>query len=109
MPATTSPPRPVARHAWKFFLAVGVVLLALYLWVPPLAGSAPVINALGLAPVLAIFVGVRMHRPAAATAWTNQLVLPNGAVMTALTMLVSRPPTTTVPKACHQCPPTSPG
>ena len=70
MPATTSPPRPVARHAWKFFLAVGVVLLALYLWVPPLAGSAPVINALGLAPVLAIFVGVRMHRPAAATAWT---------------------------------------
>jgi diguanylate cyclase (GGDEF)-like protein/PAS domain S-box-containing protein len=70
MPATTSPPRPVAAHAWRFFLAAGVVLLALYLWVPPLAGSAPVINVLGLAPVVAIIVGVRMHRPAARTAWT---------------------------------------
>jgi hypothetical protein len=45
---------------------------------------------------------------AATTPWTNQLVLPNGAVITALTMPVSRPATTRVPKACHQCPPTSP-
>ena len=41
----------------------------LYLFVKPLAGSAPVINVLGLAPVVAIIVGVRIHRPAAARAW----------------------------------------
>ena len=45
------------------------MLLGLYLFVEPLAGSAPVMNVLGLAPVLAIIVGVRMHRPAAAPAW----------------------------------------
>jgi diguanylate cyclase (GGDEF)-like protein/PAS domain S-box-containing protein len=59
----------LARHAWMLFLASGVVLLVLYLFVKPLAGSAPLINVLGLAPVLAIVVGVRMHRPAAAAAW----------------------------------------
>src|SRR5688572_905603 len=57
------------RRAWILFLAAGVVVLALYLFVPPLAGSAPVMNVLGLAPVLAILFGIRMHRPAAAPAW----------------------------------------
>ena len=69
MAEATSSPRAVARHAWKFFLAAGVVLLALYLFVEPLAGSAPIMNVLGLAPVVAIIVGIRMHRPAAALAW----------------------------------------
>ena len=69
MDATTSPRPAVARHGWKLFLATGGLLLGLYLFVKPLAGSAPLINLLGLAPVVAIIVGVRMHRPAAAPAW----------------------------------------
>jgi diguanylate cyclase (GGDEF)-like protein/PAS domain S-box-containing protein len=59
----------MARRAWILYLAGGGVLLALYLFVKPLAGSAPVMNVLGLAPVLAIIAGIRMHRPAAAPAW----------------------------------------
>ena len=42
---------------------------ALYLFVKPFAGSGPVINVLGLAPVVAIAVGVRLHRPEARLAW----------------------------------------
>jgi diguanylate cyclase (GGDEF)-like protein/PAS domain S-box-containing protein len=57
------------RRAWILFLAAGCLLLGLYLFVEPLAGSAPVMNVLGLAPVLAILAGIRMHRPAAAPAW----------------------------------------
>jgi diguanylate cyclase (GGDEF)-like protein/PAS domain S-box-containing protein len=51
------------------FLAAGGVLMALYLFVEPLAGSGPVMNMLGLAPVVAIMVGIRLHRPVAAPAW----------------------------------------
>jgi PAS domain-containing protein len=59
----------IASLVWIAFLAVGGVLLALYLFVPPLAGSGPLINLLGLAPVLAIAAGVRLHRPQAKLAW----------------------------------------
>jgi len=59
----------MASWVWKLFLALGVILLALYLFVKPLAGSGPLINVLGLAPVLAIAAGVRRHRPQARTAW----------------------------------------
>jgi diguanylate cyclase (GGDEF)-like protein/PAS domain S-box-containing protein len=59
----------IARRAWMLFLAAGVVLLTLYLFVKPLAGSGPVINLLGLAPVLAILAGIRLHRPGASVAW----------------------------------------
>ena len=69
MPAKASPRSAVVRRAWMLFLAVGVVLLGLYLFVKPFAGSAPGKNVLGLAPVVAIFAGIRMHRPAAAFAW----------------------------------------
>jgi diguanylate cyclase (GGDEF)-like protein/PAS domain S-box-containing protein len=51
------------------FLAAGATLLALYLFVEPLAGSGPVMNLLGLAPVVAIIAGVRLYRPAARSAW----------------------------------------
>jgi diguanylate cyclase (GGDEF)-like protein/PAS domain S-box-containing protein len=61
--------RPLASWAWMLFLAVGVLITALYLFVKPLAGSGPVINVLGLAPVLAIAAGVRLHRPQARLAW----------------------------------------
>jgi diguanylate cyclase (GGDEF)-like protein/PAS domain S-box-containing protein len=59
----------IASWAWMLFLAVGVIIMALYLFVKPLAGSGPVINVLGLAPVLAIAAGVRLHRPQARFAW----------------------------------------
>jgi diguanylate cyclase (GGDEF)-like protein/PAS domain S-box-containing protein len=58
-----------ASRAWLLFLAVGVLIMALYLFVEPLAGSGPVINVLGLAPVLAIAAGVRLHHPRAKLAW----------------------------------------
>jgi hypothetical protein len=51
------------------FLAAGAAITALYLFVKPFAGSGPVINVLGLAPVVAIGVGVRLHRPEARLAW----------------------------------------
>ncbi len=41
----------------------------LYVFVPPLKGSGPVINVLGLSGVIAIVAGMRMHRPRARSAW----------------------------------------
>ena len=37
--------------------------------VPPFRGSGPLMNLLGLSPVVAILVGVRMHRPASPGPW----------------------------------------
>ena len=51
------------------YLGACAVLLALYLFVPPLKGSAPVMNALGLSPVVGILAGVRIHRPKSAAPW----------------------------------------
>src|SRR4029453_5661623 len=58
-----------ASWGWMLFLAAGAAITALYLFVPPFAGSGPVMNVLGLAPVLAIPVGVRLYRPEARLAW----------------------------------------
>ncbi len=57
------------RHAWKIYLAVTGSVTALYVFVPPLKGSGPVINLLGLSGVIAILVGLRIHRPRAKGAW----------------------------------------
>ena len=59
----------LASWGWMVFLAAGAAITALYLFVKPFAGSGPVINVLGLAPVVAIGVGVRLHRPEARLAW----------------------------------------
>jgi diguanylate cyclase (GGDEF)-like protein/PAS domain S-box-containing protein len=62
--------RLLARAAaWQLLLAGGALLCALYVWVPPFKGSGPVMNLLGLSPVVAILVGVRRHRPAARRSW----------------------------------------
>jgi diguanylate cyclase (GGDEF)-like protein/PAS domain S-box-containing protein len=58
-----------ASWGWMLFLAVGALITALYLFVDPFAGSGPVMNVLGFAPVLAIAAGVRLHRPRARLAW----------------------------------------
>ena len=55
--------------AWAGFLVVGVVLAALYLFVAPFKGSGPVFNLLGFAPVVAILVGIRLHRPSSRAPW----------------------------------------
>ena len=61
---------PLRRlQGWQLYLAAGALLCALYVWVPPFAGSGPVMNLLGLSPVLAILAGVRIHRPASRGPW----------------------------------------
>jgi diguanylate cyclase (GGDEF)-like protein/PAS domain S-box-containing protein len=57
------------RPAWVWYLAVGTLLTALYMFVPPLKGNGPLINALGLAGVVAIVVGIRRNKPGARAAW----------------------------------------
>jgi len=57
------------RWAWLAYVAGALVLVVLYSAVAPLKGSGPVFNLLGLSPVIAILVGVRLHRPASPTPW----------------------------------------
>jgi diguanylate cyclase (GGDEF)-like protein/PAS domain S-box-containing protein len=59
----------VRRRVWLAYLAGGVVLTALYLTVAPLKGSGPVMNLLGLSPVVAILCGIRLHQPESKTPW----------------------------------------
>jgi diguanylate cyclase (GGDEF)-like protein/PAS domain S-box-containing protein len=54
---------------WQAYLGAGALLTALYVFVDPFAGSGPVINLLGLSPVVAILVGLRRHRPASRGPW----------------------------------------
>src|SRR6476620_6135040 len=67
--AMASPPQRRRLAPWSVYLGACSVLLVLYLFVPPLQGSAPVMNALGLSPVVAILAGVRRHRPRFAAPW----------------------------------------
>src|SRR3954449_13240684 len=54
---------------WQSYLLVGALLCALYVWVPPFAGSGPVMNLLGLSPVVAIVVGLKRYRPVSVGPW----------------------------------------
>ena len=54
---------------WQAYLVVGAIITALYVFVPPFAGSGPVFNLLGLSPVIAILVGLRRHRPVSPGPW----------------------------------------
>src|SRR4051812_11326119 len=54
---------------WRLYLVAGALVCALYVWVAPFAGSGPVMNLLGLSPVLAILAGIRIHRPASRGPW----------------------------------------
>ena len=57
------------RSLWLWYLAAAVVLTSFYVLVPPFKGNAVAINALGLSSVIAIGLGIRMHRPKALLAW----------------------------------------
>jgi diguanylate cyclase (GGDEF)-like protein/PAS domain S-box-containing protein len=54
---------------WVLYLAAGALLTAAYLLLPPFRGSGPVMNLLGLSPVVAILAGLRMHRPRSTGPW----------------------------------------
>jgi hypothetical protein len=56
-------------RAWIGYLLAGGVLAALFAAVPPFAGAGPVMNLIGLSPVLAVLAGLRLHRPASAAPW----------------------------------------
>jgi diguanylate cyclase (GGDEF)-like protein/PAS domain S-box-containing protein len=58
-----------ALPLWQTYLSAGALLCALYLFVPPFAGSGPVMNLLGLSPVAAILLGLRRHRPQSRGPW----------------------------------------
>jgi len=68
--AETNSRRGVASWGWIAFLGAGALITTLYLLVPPLKGSGPVMNVLGLSPVVAIAAGVRLYRPQARVAWS---------------------------------------
>jgi diguanylate cyclase (GGDEF)-like protein/PAS domain S-box-containing protein len=60
------------RHSlrlWQAHLLIGALLCGLYVFVPPFAGSPIIMNILGLAPVVAIVVGLRRYRPASPGPW----------------------------------------
>lgn len=54
---------------WQAYLLAGALICALYVFVPPFARSGPVFNLLGLSPIVAILVGLRLHRPASPGPW----------------------------------------
>ena len=56
-------------RAWLWYLAVSGLLTTAYLVVPAVKGNGPLINILGLSSPVAIFVGMRLHRPRARAAW----------------------------------------
>ncbi len=54
---------------WRRFLGLGVALGVVYFAVPSPVSKVMTWGVAGLAPVVAILVGVRWHRPARAGAW----------------------------------------
>ena len=61
--------RLAAQRLWLLYLGTGVLLTVAYLTLAPLKGSGPVMNLLGLSPVVAILVGLRLHRPRSSGPW----------------------------------------
>jgi diguanylate cyclase (GGDEF)-like protein/PAS domain S-box-containing protein len=54
---------------WLYYLIGGGLLMAAYLWFPPLKASGPLINVLGLSSSIAIGVGIYLHRPQSRAWW----------------------------------------
>jgi signal transduction histidine kinase len=67
------PQLPIARlmrkRGWWLFLVVMAPLVGFYLFGPTWFNAGPVFNGIGLSAVVAIVVGVRVHRPRASAAW----------------------------------------
>ena len=45
------------RPAWVWYLGIGSLVTAMYMFVPPLKGNGPLINVLGLSGVVAVMAG----------------------------------------------------
>jgi hypothetical protein len=75
----------VRSRAWWVYLLLLAPVVGLYLFGPALVNSGPVFNAIGFSGVVAIIVGVRLHRPRAALAWylfaTGQALFIGGDVL----------------------------
>ena len=56
-------------RAWWLFLLLMAPVVGLYLFGPKALNAGPVFNAIGFTGVVAIIVGVRVHRPAYSAAW----------------------------------------
>jgi diguanylate cyclase (GGDEF)-like protein/PAS domain S-box-containing protein len=73
------------RAPWIGFLAFGVLLGVVYFGVPNPVSKVVVWGAAGLAPVVAILVGVRWHRPRRRLPWlllaTGQLAFTTGDII----------------------------
>ncbi len=57
------------NHVWAWYLGVTGAWMFVYLFVPPLKGSGPLINAIGFSGAIALVVGIRLHKPKAKAAW----------------------------------------
>ena len=62
-------PAAVASLAWIVYLALAVGASSLYLFAPGLQGTGPLFNLISGSSVIAILVGIRIHRPAAPWPW----------------------------------------
>ncbi|MDX6560360.1 MAG: hypothetical protein QOD65_174 [Gaiellales bacterium] len=60
---------PWRKHVWAIYLAVAVLASAVYLVAPGVRGSAPLFDLISGSSVIAILVGIRIHRPAAPWPW----------------------------------------
>src|SRR6476469_2758497 len=56
-------------RAWWLYLLVMAPIVGLYQFGPGIFNEGPVFNGFGLSAVVAIVVGVRMHRPSDARPW----------------------------------------
>jgi hypothetical protein len=64
----TAFPRITSR-LWYLYLCLALAGTLVYFVVPPIARSGLVFNVLGISAVIAILVGVRVHRPAHPLPW----------------------------------------
>jgi diguanylate cyclase (GGDEF)-like protein/PAS domain S-box-containing protein len=60
---------PGRQTLWAWYMVVLTLLVAAYLFVPPLQGYAVVVNVIGVSSLVAIATGIRLHRPRAVLAW----------------------------------------
>ena len=57
------------KRAWWLFLLLMAPIVGLYLFGPEVFNQGPVFNGIGLSAVVAIVVGVRLHRPSDRRPW----------------------------------------
>ena len=62
-------PRISLDRVWIAYLALAVGMSSLYLFAPGLRGNAPLLNIISGSSAIAILIGIRIHRPAAAWPW----------------------------------------